>query len=62
MMIGRFRKYNFDFKILFIVYLFLAFIPIMSEGRYYEIVHFNIIFNKISLAVVFLALLFSGAI
>ena len=40
------RKFNFDFKILFIVYLFLAFIPIMSEGQYYEIVHFNIIINK----------------
>jgi len=62
MMIGQYRKFNFDFKILFIVYLFLAFIPIMSEGQYYEIVHFNIIINKISLAVVFLALLFSGAI
>lgn len=62
MKISFFRNFNFNFKVLSIAYLFLAFIPIMSEGRYYEIVHFNIILNENSLAVVFLALLFSGVI
>jgi hypothetical protein len=62
MTISLFRIFNFDFKVLSIAFLFLAFIPIMSEGYYYEVVHFDIIFNKIFLTFIFLALLLSGSI
>ena len=61
-MINRIPLLLSHWKLVFVSYLFLFFIPILSEGRYYEVVYFDIIFNKIFLAFVFLALLFSGII
>ncbi len=61
-MINRIPLLLSHWKLVFVSYLFLFFIPILSEGRYYEVVYFDIIFNKIFLAFVFLALLFSGVI
>ena len=61
-MINRIPLLLSHWKLVFVSYLFLFFIPILSEGRYYEIVHFDIIFNKIFLTLIFLALLFSGII
>ncbi len=40
-----------------LIYLFLFWIPISAEGQYYEIANFNVILNKMVLAVIFGSLL-----
>ena len=51
-----------DWKSLFISFIFLFTIPILSEGAYYEIHYFNFILNKTFLAIAMLVLFLASII
>ncbi|MDB2449697.1 hypothetical protein N9W97_02980 [Pseudomonadales bacterium] len=52
-----FFKNNHIYLAVLVTYLFLFWIPITAEGQYYEIASFNVILNKMVLAVIFGSLL-----
>ena len=56
------RSIYMDWKSLFISFIFLFTIPILSEGAYYEIHYFNFILNKTFLSIVMLVLFLASII
>ena len=56
------RSIYMDWKSLFISFIFLFTIPILSEGAYYEIHYFNFILNKTFLAIAMLVLFLASII
>ena len=55
-----FLTFLLNLRIPLIAYVFLFFIPILSQGKYYEITSLNFIFNKIVLTLVFFYILASS--
>ena len=55
-------KYKLDLKVLLIIYLFLFFVPLTTQGYYYEVASFAFILNKVVLYAVFFLLLVKGSL
>tara|TARA_B110000879_G_C11158146_1_gene507859 strand:- start:956 stop:2125 length:1170 start_codon:yes stop_codon:yes gene_type:complete len=55
-------KFKLDLKVLLIVYLFLFFVPLTTQGYYYEVESFTFILNKVVLAAVFVLLLVKASL